>query len=81
VGQRFVGVCIENNHSTIMARRKRAESLRFGDFEGRLVVRLVVVSCALVRGGRAFSPGQSALEKRLADWMAESIGFEPTVAV
>ena len=39
-------MCIGNNHSTIMARRKGAESVRNGRIWSEIVRRTVVVLCA-----------------------------------
>ena len=74
-------MCIGNNHSTIGARRMRAESGWMGRFWRRLVRRMVVVFRGKRPGNRAFSPGRKAPERRFADLMAGRQTFEPEVAV
>jgi hypothetical protein len=75
-----LSMCIGNNHSTIVARRKRAESARSDRIWSRIVRRMVVVLWADGPAKWASSATHARPERKFADSLAEQQGFEPAVA-
>ena len=74
-------MCIGNNHSTIMARRKRAESTRTQRIWSRIVRRMVVVLRAEEPMKWAPLATHARAERKFAASLADRAGFEPAVAV
>jgi hypothetical protein len=73
--------CIGNNHSTIMARRKRAESARTDRIWSRIVRRMVVVLRAEEPIKWPLCATHACPERKFAASLADRAGFEPAVAV
>jgi hypothetical protein len=74
-------MCIGNDHSAILARRKRAESRCIGRIERPVVRRMVVVLRAKEPLKWASFATHLRPEKKFAGSLADRAGFEPAVAV
>ena len=76
-----LSMCIGNNHSTIMAWRKRAESARTYRIWSRIVRRMVVVLYPEKAVNWASFMTHARPERKFAASLADQSGFEPKVAV
>jgi hypothetical protein len=70
-------MCIGNNHSTIMAWRKRAESARTYRIWSRIVRRMVVVLYPEKAVNWASFMTHARPERKFAASLADQSGFEP----
>lgn len=77
----ILSMSIGNNHSTIMARRKRAENAHTGRIWSRIVQRMVIVLRAEKPMKWALFATHARPERKFAASLADRSGFEPVVAV